>query len=318
MADFARFVRGLAKGAAGLFLAGAWALTGTAAQAQQCPDWSLGGINISTDADTAWVPQRFQMFAGGSLNLAACGTVQGHGNITAAPNFTIQYDDRGMGRDLELRVESECDTLMLINDQSAQWHFNDDEDGGLNPRIRLALAASGQYDVWVGTYGSQACQATLIAESFPGSSGGTGGGGAAVCPDWSLGGATLDLAAGANDSRSVIAGGSVDLFQNAAACGVEGHGYVAQAPDFTMTYDSAGRNETLSFAVQGQCDTLLLINDQAAQWHFNDDATDLQPRIEIPNAASGRYDIWVGTFGAATCDSTITFSAGGAGGGASK
>ena len=255
------------------------------------------------------------MFAGGSLNLSACGQVAGHGNITAAPNFTVQYDDRGMGRDLEFRVESECDTVMLINDQSATWHFNDDEDGTLNPRLRLALAASGQYDVWVGTFGNQACQATLIAESFPGSSGGGTGGGAVTCPDWSLGGAQVALNAGASESRTVVAGGNVDLFRNAGSCGVEGHGYVAQAPDFTLNYDSAGGSETLSIAVQGQCDTLLLVNDYAAQWLFNDDATDLQPRIEIPNASSGRYDIWVGTFGSSTCDSSITFSAGSAGGG---
>ncbi|GAB4272108.1 MAG: hypothetical protein Kow0013_25320 [Pararhodobacter sp.] len=90
------------------------------ALAQQCPDWQLGGTPITTDAETAWVPQRYSMFAGGGLNLGACTSIEGHGYVNPAPNFSISYDSLNMGRDLEFRVESECDTTMLINDSAAQ------------------------------------------------------------------------------------------------------------------------------------------------------------------------------------------------------
>ncbi|PVH28270.1 hypothetical protein DDE20_13805 [Pararhodobacter oceanensis] len=54
-----------------------------------------------------------------------------------------------------------------MNDPSGQWHFNDD-DGGLNSRLRLPTARAGQYDIWVGTYAAQTCQATLVLETFGG------------------------------------------------------------------------------------------------------------------------------------------------------
>ena len=89
MSIYTRFKQGFliaaAGGAVSVGLAGA-------AAAQQCPDWQLGGIPISTDAETAWTAQQYPLFAGGGLNLANCGSVQGVGYITPAPNFTLQYD----------------------------------------------------------------------------------------------------------------------------------------------------------------------------------------------------------------------------------
>lgn len=287
--------------------------------AQQCPDWQLNGIPVSTDAEQAWVPQRYSMYAGGAVDLGQCGSLPGVGYVTAAPNFSLQYDDLGMGRDLELRVESECDTTMLINDSTAEWHFNDDNDG-LNAGMRLAGAPGGRYDIWVGTYGSTACQATLIAETFPpGNGAGAGAGGqGGMCPDWQLGGQEVRLTAGSNQSVNVQAGGALDMFTDQCA-GVDAHGYIDQAPSVTLYYDAAGRSETLELHVQSQCDTLMLVNDQAANWHFNDDHNSLMPGIIIPTAPDGRYDIWVGTYSQPGCQASLSMSAGAsAGGGASK
>ncbi|WP_068296574.1 hypothetical protein [Pararhodobacter sp. CCB-MM2] len=306
MSLYQNFKQGFLIAAAGAAFSTAMA---GAAAAQQCPDWQLGGIPITTDAETAWVPQQYPLFAGGGLDLNACGTVQGVGRVTPAPNFTIQYDAMTFGRDLEFRVETECDTTLLINDSTGQWHFNDDANGTLQPAMRLPAAASGQYDVWVGTFGSQSCQATLVVESFPPAGGSTGGGtpAAPTCPEWSLGGAEVRLNGGGTETRQVVAGGSVNLFDD--QCGMQAHGYVAQAPDFSLYYDPAGSTAPLNISVQGQCDTLLLVNDPTTAWLFNDDATDLQPALEIADAQAGRYDIWVGTFGANTCQSSITISA---------
>lgn len=311
MSIYTRFKQGFliaaTGGAASVMLAGA-------AAAQQCPDWQLGGIQIATDAETAWAAQQYPLFAGGGLNLASCGSVQGVGYVTPAPNFTLEYDARNMGRDLEFRVQTDCDTTLLINDFSGQWHFNDDEDGTLQPRLRLPNAASGRYDIWVGSYGQQACQATLVAETFPpgGSTGGTPPQQPAqpTCPDWSLGGAEVRLSTGAGgDSRQVVAGGGVDLFDN--QCGIQAHGYVAQAPDFSLYLDTQGQVTSLDIAVQSECDTTLLVNDPNTSWVFNDDSNGLQPAVQIGDAVEGRYDIWVGTYGQATCDASITFSASG-------
>ena len=308
MSFFHSFKQGLLIAAAGAAVSGA--LAGAAA-AQQCPDWQLGGIPISTDAETAWVPQQYPLFAGGALDLSACTSIPGGtGRVTPAPNFTIQYDSRNLGRDLEFRVQTDCDAILLINDSHGDWHFNDDEDGTLLPRLRLPNAPSGQYDLWVGTYGAQSCQATLVVETFPGAGSATPPVQQPTCPDWSLGGAEVRVATGgAPDQRSVIAGGPVDLFDN--QCGYQAHGYVAEAPDFSLYLDTAGQVTTLNISVQGECDTTLLVNDPNTAWVFNDDATDLNPAIQIGDAVDGRYDIWVGTFGQDTCQSTITFSANG-------
>ena len=294
-------------------IAASLTLAAGAASAQACPDWQLGGQQQTTDAEAAWVPQTYAATAGGPVNLGGCQTAMGAlGYVTAAPTFSIGYDARNMGRDLDFRVEAQgCDTVLLINDASAGWHFNDDSDGALTSRVRLAGAASGRYDVWVGTYGPQSCQASLVVETFPPSTGDTGttGGGeqaAAQCPEWSLGGAEMRMTAGATETRDVVAGGGVNLFNAAQGCGIEGHGYVANAPDFTLYYEAPEANAELVISVQGQCDTLLLINDLNAQWLFNDDTNELQPQITIPAAASGRYDIWVGTFGADLCQSSMT------------
>jgi len=306
---YQNFKHGFLVAAAGAALSVAAA--GSAA-AQQCPDWQLSGIPITTDAETSWVPQQYPLYAGGGLDLSLCttlqgngGPVQGYGRVTPAPSFTLSYDARNMGRDLEFRVQSECDTTLLINDSTAQWLYNDDEDGTLSPRLRLPAAQSGRYDLWVGTYGAQSCQATLIVEAFPPASQVPPA--APTCPDWSLGGAEVNLVNGGSVSQSVVAGGSVNLFDN--QCGIQAHGYVAQAPDFSLYFDPQGQVSTLNISVQGQCDTTLLVNDPNTNWVFNDDATDLQPAITIGDAVEGRYDIWVGTFGQSTCQSTITFSA---------
>jgi hypothetical protein len=290
-------------------LATVLALCGTAAAAQSCPDWRLNGQPITTDGETAWAPQSYTTTAGGSLNLAACGTVQGVGHISPGPSFTLTYDDRGLGRDLDFRVDAgSCDSVLLINDYRDTWHFNDDEDGTLNARLRLTAAPSGRYDIWVGTFGPQTCAATLIVETFPPADAGGGDAGAAQCPEWSLGGAEVQLTAGGNTELPVVAGGGINLFERASACGLQGVGYVAAAPDFTVYYDAPNADGELTLSVVSACDTVLLVNDLNAAWLFNDDTDGFNPAITIPAAAGGRYDVWIGTYGPSLCEATISMA----------
>lgn len=304
--SFLRFVsHGLAVSAVGAAMA---LFTAGSAYAQQCPDWQLNGIPVATDAETAWVPQQYPMYAGGALDLSLCTSVpNGRGHVTAAPSFSISYDARNTGRALEFRVDSQCDTTLLVNDATANWQFSDDDGGTVNPRLRLADAASGRYDVWVGTYGAEACQATLVVEAFPPQAAAPA---AAVCPDWSLGGSQVQLNGAQSEARAVTAGGQVSLFED--TCGMEAHGFVAQAPDFSVQFDPQGQNLTLDISVQGQCDTLMLINDPNTNWLFNDDTNELQPMLSFPAAVAGRYDVWVGTFGPELCAANVTFSSYGA------
>jgi hypothetical protein len=288
-------------------------LSAGAALAQQCPSDMPGGVPISGDSNLFWAPQSYPVMAGGSLSLASCGSVPGVGQITQAPNFTLGYDAANEGRDLEFRIQSDCDTVMLIKDAGGAWHYQDDSDGSLNPTIRLPTAASGGYHVWTGVYGGQSCPATLVVETFPGSGGQVSG-----CPDWSLGGSEINLMAsqlGARQEFPVTAGGGINL--GSVSCNLPAsYGHVAAAPDFSLRLDTQGTSGNLIVGASGACDTLMLMNDNAGNWHFNDDTNGLDPQIVIENAQSGRYDVWIGTFGSSLCQATMYVEGVPAGGGA--
>lgn len=133
-----------------------------------CPDWQIPGQQLTYGAEALWQPRSFSVTAGGSVNLANCGSVPGVGHVAQRPDFTLNFNENNAGRDLEFRVQGACDTVLLVNDAQGQWHYVDDADGSTNPRLRLGRASVGQYDIWVGTYGSSTCSATLVAETFGG------------------------------------------------------------------------------------------------------------------------------------------------------
>lgn len=67
------------------------------------------------------------------------------------------------------------------------------------------------------------------------------------------------------------------------------------APDAAVEWAGGG---ALRLTVRSSTDVTLAVVDPQGTWHCNDDAEGLMPVIEIPNAARGRYAVWVGTFGA--------------------
>jgi S1-C subfamily serine protease len=131
-----------------------------------CPDWRLDGQRLNHSSDDLWTPHSHRVIAGGREDLEQC-SAPGVGYVAAAPDFVLKFSNNARRRDLELRVEASCDTVLLVNDSAANWHFNDDDDG-FNPRIRLSAAREGLYDIWIGTYGTETCSAQLILETFGG------------------------------------------------------------------------------------------------------------------------------------------------------
>lgn len=71
--------------------------------------------------------------------------------------------------------------------------------------------------------------------------------------------------------------------------------FVARAPDFSLHYQAG--ESALVFSAKSVGDTTLLINLPNGQWVADDDGGGgLDPMIRIDRPASGRYDIYVGTF----------------------
>lgn len=71
-------------------------------------------------------------------------------------------------------------------------------------------------------------------------------------------------------------------------------GMVATAPDVQLEFESDGG--PLDFSVESDGDTSLVINDPSGDWVCDDDSGEgLNPLVQLENAESGTYDIWVGS-----------------------
>lgn len=127
--------------------------------AQACP--TLGNpmaMQIVTEADFGDQGARFPVVAGGDVYLGNCGYPGGY-TITQ-PDFS--FDMRGVYGPIQVSVDSPgCDTLLLINGPDGSWYYDDDSSGDLMPWLEV-IASDGLLDVWVGTYGGEYCDATLI------------------------------------------------------------------------------------------------------------------------------------------------------------
>lgn len=147
----------------------ALALTPLGAAATQCPDFTLpAGKDLSYSEDDLWSERRHGVTAGGNLSLWNCPQFDAVGFVTRQPDFHVYLSSNTKDRKIRFKITGDdgCDTVLLINTPGAAWLFNDDDEG-LDPVIRVRSAQAGRYDIWAGTFGPDACMATLHLEAFP-------------------------------------------------------------------------------------------------------------------------------------------------------
>ncbi|MDO8907793.1 MAG: hypothetical protein Q7W55_04745 [Pseudohongiella sp.] len=142
------------------------ALAFVSSHAQACPDASQSGASLTYTSNELYSAKSHKVVAGGGVDLAGCTSLPGFGFVMTAPDFTMTFSGNSTGRELEFRLDTECDSVLMINDASGNWHYDDDTNGSLDAKIRLPKAANGIYDIWVGTRYSGTCNATLILETF--------------------------------------------------------------------------------------------------------------------------------------------------------
>lgn len=132
-------------------LAAALAAAAPAAAQDYNLDPNFGYLNIGAGfmPDPAVIP----LWSGGGLDVSTT-LPQCVGYISDAPDFRVNFE-AGTGLPLTFAVQSEADTTLVINAADGSWHCIDDFDG-LNPAITFQNPASGQYDIWIGTYGEPA------------------------------------------------------------------------------------------------------------------------------------------------------------------
>lgn len=147
-------------------LAAAFALIATAGIAAACPAYQNTGVQQGyTTGQDLWSPNHYSVTAGGSQSLRNCGWNHS-GHVISRPDFEFRIDGLENYHRLQFRVNGSCDTVLLVNDASGNWHFNDDGGSNFDPLLNVTNPSSGVYDVWVGTYGSTLCGATLAMETY--------------------------------------------------------------------------------------------------------------------------------------------------------
>jgi hypothetical protein len=119
---------------------------------------------------------------------------------------------------------------------------------------------------------------------------------------------TINLRTGFEPDPNVIAvqsGGNLDASRLDSTCA----GFITSAPDVRLVY-TAG-DLPLILSVASRSDTTLVVNGPDGRWYCNDDGgvNGLNPAVRFNHPASGRYEIWVGTYGhAALQDARLNIS----------
>lgn len=134
-----------------------------------CPDTSLYGEQYDFTGRDLYTPRYFDVIAGGENSMARCGRSMGMsgktGFFTTPPDFTV-YITNIRKYSLELAVESECDSALLVNSPDGIWFYDDDSNGALDPFLSLTTVPDGWLDIWIGTYDGEYCNATLRLETM--------------------------------------------------------------------------------------------------------------------------------------------------------
>ena len=280
-------------------------LAPTASLAQKSgsrPDFTLDPNYGSVNLDAGFTPDPWtkSILAGGSVPASAARSGC-EGSVSAAPDLQVFYDAGSL--DLTIRAHASEDTTLLINTPGGQWYCDDDSGGDLDPKVLISDPESGRYDIWVGTYNDSMVQSTLEISELGGTSGGGSGGGGRPDITLSPNYGTANLEAGFTPdpwTKSILAGGSVPA--SAARDGCEGS--VSAAPDIQIFYEAGDADLTIK--VGASEDTTLLVNTPNGRFYCDDDsAGGLNPKVTITNPQSGRYDIWVGTYGDDMVNSTL-------------
>ena len=245
---------------------------------------------------------RLEMISGGSIDSSYLGN-NCVGFAASSPDFRFQLADASELLTITFAAdENSDDTTIVVNTPDGAWHCNDDfSESSLNPGLELGGAASGQYDVWIGSYNAEEFIAGTLTISDAGYSASSALGRDPVFnlrAEPHYGSTSLNVGFLPDPHRvSVTAGGSVNVSsQNlGSAC----TGYAASAPDFRINW--SGNTNSLHFYfiadISGE-DTTLLVNGADGQWHCNDDAhsTTLNPGISLGSVPAGIYDIWIGSY----------------------
>lgn len=288
-----------------IFVALSLSAIGASSAMAQTPSLNANYGQINLSAGFQPDPFTVSVVAGGSISASNLGA-NCAGYVTDAPDYKLNYTAGSYP--LIISALSDADTTIVINDPYGNWFCDDDSGEGLNPLVTFGSPLSGRYDIWIGTFSSgQGQSATLriseIAASSVPANPVTSGPDISATPTYG----SVALNTGFQPDPYVVnllSGGNIDASTLGNGC----RGFIARAPDFSLTY-TAGTTFPLIISVAAGTDTTLVINDAHGNWVCDDDGGNagLNPSVRFSVPQTGRYDIWVGTYGGTNTESAQLF-----------
>ena len=141
------------------FLAAAAIVAGLAAPALACPNWEASPSFGQIDLNAGFMPDPYvrNITAGGRYDLAGCFNSYGWGgSVASKPDFDLYWN--GSSAQLTIAVNSNADTVLLINAPDGEWYYSDDPSA-----ITFSNPQAGLYDIWIGAYnGSRGIPGQLV------------------------------------------------------------------------------------------------------------------------------------------------------------
>lgn len=101
---------------------------------------------------------------------------------------------------------------------------------------------------------------------------------------------------------TVTAGGPVAANTLGEGC----YGFISTRASFTLNYQAG--SAPLIVSATSAADTVLAVRAPSGAWSCDDDTDRLNPVVRFETPTSGRYQIWVGTFGDQTAQAMLNVS----------
>jgi hypothetical protein len=120
---------------------------------------TYGSVNLTSGFRPDPVVVNVQ--SGGNVNTAQSIGGSCTGYVATAPDYRVNYTPGSLP--LIISVNSSADTTLVVNAPDGNWYCDDDGGNqGMNPAVRFNSPRAGQYDIWVGTYGSNSNAASQL------------------------------------------------------------------------------------------------------------------------------------------------------------
>ncbi len=239
-------------------------------------------------------PVSIDIQAGGAID-ASVLSYDCYGYITHQPTHSLVY--AAGDEALYVSAASDMDGVLIIRAPDGSWHCNDDGGEGVNPGVVFDAPESGEYDIWVGSYGFgsgyQPGQLHISETRFFDDNRFSRAPNRNMRPQ--SGRVALRSGfAGDPDITTVPVGGQVNVSRTVQDdfC----WGQVSEAPGVILDY-RAGDDADLFVSLEAEADTTLLVQGPNGDWYCDDDtAGNLNPGLRIRAPQSGEYAIWGGRY----------------------